>query len=588
MKNPLETAYKHYALGEMAAARKTIEAHLKDKPDDYPAVFLKGVLDLEAGAVEEGAKNLDLAGKAVTPPPQLAHRAGRILFDAKNFKAAAHWLNVAIKKKPDQAQSHYWLGNALRMLGDAKGAEAALKQAIRFAPKEARAYVSLAYLYREAGHLKAAAEVMTELSSKAAKGVQDQEKIAGFLVEISRLDLAEKVLTRLLPEKGEEAPFLLRLGQIRQKLGMFREAAQCYRRAIIRDPSADAAYTGLAVVKKFESPSDPDAVILQQALVNEGVSKSGVVCAHFALGKVYDDCRDYATAFDHYDKANALRHQDTPFDRAAFRDRISALKRIFQGDIFKKLGAPPQKDFTPVFVVGMLRSGTTLAETMLATHKQVFGAGELNHIPDLAKGLSGAANSAAFPDYVPFLKPETIAEAAREYARAVRALSLGEPLVIDKNPLNFLNLGLIALMFPNAKVIHCRRNPLDTALSIYFQNFAHEENAYAYNLSDIAAYTLGYRELMEHWYEELPLEIFDLDYENLVKFPERVTQRAMGYLGVDWDESILDFHSADRTVQTASLWQVRQPLYRDSIERWKHYEKHLEKIANKFRSKGIL
>jgi len=188
----------------------------------------------------------------------------------------------------------------------------------------------------------------------------------------------------------------------------------------------------------------------------------------------------------------------------------------------------------------------------------------------------------------PYFPIDTEAILARYYLRDVAVRSGGEKFLIDKNPLNFMHLGLIAALFPNARVIHCQRNPLDTALSLYFQHFAHQVNAYAYDLEEIAAVTLEYKRLMDHWYSHLPLDIFDLDYQALVKFPEKVTLRLANYLGLEWDEEFLDFHRREGQVETASLWQVRQPLYRTSIDRWKNYEKHLGPLKEQFAKAGII
>jgi tetratricopeptide (TPR) repeat protein len=589
MPNAFENAYKLFAKGELVLARSSLEAHLRGQPGDAPACFLLGVIDMEEGMLEGGLKRLEESLSGFQPPAQLCHRAGRILFDKKNYRQAAHWLGQALARDPGLSASHYWLGNTHRLLGDYRASEQALKKAIELSPDQARAYVSLAYLYREEGHLDDAAETMMALMRVAKGQAETFKKIAEFMVDIHRLDLAERVLSRILPEENENPEFLTRLGQIRQKLGMFDEAAQVYRRAIIRNPSSDAAYLGLSVVKKYDSPDDPDAVILRQALDNEGVEKEAIICSHFALGKVMDDCRDFEQAFEHYEAANTLKSESISFDRAAFRGLVQGVKSTFAKDFFASSPKDKVPGPAPIFIVGMLRSGTTLVESIVAGHAKVFGAGELSHIDMLAEGLGRETGiSGTYPGYVPMLDNKALRSAARYYLQEVAARSAGEPYLIDKNPLNFMHLGLIAALFPNAKVIHCQRHALDTAVSIYFQHFAHEANAYAYDLGDIAAVTLEYRRLMDHWYHDLPLDIFDLDYQALVKFPEKVTQRLMNYLGLEWDEACLEFHDKERAVETASLWQVRQPLYRSSIDRWKNYEKHLGPLIQKFEKAGVL
>lgn len=589
MTKTYNAAFKLYAKGNASGARSLLEAHLRDKPGDGPAMFLMGVLDLEEGAIEAGARRLDDGAKEVKPPAQLAHRAGRLFFDHKDNPRAEKWLKLAIELDPGQAASHFWLGNVARKQGDMKGAEKSLKTAIDLAPSQARGYVSLAYLYRELGDLEQAAAAMMALHLKGPKIAQGQEKIAGFLVEIERLELAERVLTKILPEQNENAGFLVSLGRIRQKLGMFHEAAQVFRRAIIRDANADAAYLGLAVVKKFESVDDPDAVILRHGLENQGVSNNAKSCCHFALGKVHDDCGEFPDAFKHYQQANDLRAGDLPFDAKTFLSEMSELKNIFSKTYFSELGGRMPYSKTPVFIVGMLRSGTSLVEQMLSTHPNIFGAGELPFIPTLAKELGReAGKKEPFPGYVPSISTELFSGAGAYYLKAISELSAGEDYLVDKNPLNFMYLGLIATLFPGAKIIHCRRHPMDTSLSIYFQNFAHTDNAYSFKLEHIATFYKGYRDLMEHWYEALPLDIFDLDYESLVKFPERVSRRVVDWLGVGWDDAVLDFETSERAVSTASLWQVRQPIYRSSIERWKNYESELGDLKKVFVKANII
>ncbi|HXV74641.1 MAG TPA: sulfotransferase, partial [Sphingomonadales bacterium] len=262
------------------------------------------------------------------------------------------------------------------------------------------------------------------------------------------------------------------------------------------------------------------------------------------------------------------------FDPEAIRRAFAAIREAFTPEVFKARQQPPLKGPTPVFIVGMLRSGTTLLERMLDAHPSLFGAGELNFIPALAEGL-GTEAGYVYPQSALRSEPEALGEAARYYLTMLAGYANGEKIVTDKNPLNFMHLGLIALLFPNAKIIHCRRDPLDTCLSIYFQNFAHAANAYAYDLKNIAAFYREYAALMEHWYEVLPIDICAVDYEDLVAAPEKNLRRVLAYLGLPYDEKCLGRPSENRAVATASLWQARQPLYQSSIGRWRNYESHI-------------
>ena len=226
----------------------------------------------------------------------------------------------------------------------------------------------------------------------------------------------------------------------------------------------------------------------------------------------------------------------------------------------------------------MPRSGTTLVEQIIASHPQVFGAGELRHIRAMVAGLpAGLQTDTAYPECVTMLDERLARSLAEDYLKKLRVMGGNAQRVSDKMPANFFYLGLIALMFPNARVIHCRRDPLDVCLSIYFHQFARGHN-YAYDLTDLAVYYRQYRRLMQHWHAALPLEICDIQYEELVADQEVVSRRLIDYCDLPWDDRCLEYYKNKRPVQTASNWQVRQPIYTDSIQRWKNYEKHLDEL----------
>jgi tetratricopeptide (TPR) repeat protein len=569
--DPAATAAKLYAEGRFADARRALGAG-----ESAEAKFLLGLLALEEGRPEEAIAKLAEA-EGFDPPAPWAHRLGRLFFEHKNYVLAETWLRAALGKNPGQGATHYWLGNTLRMTGEQDKAERELKEAIRLEKEPGRAHVALAFLYREEARLDDAADTMLSLARTAKKDSEMMQRIAGFLAEIRRYDLAENVLSLIMPLEASNPSFLVTLGQLRQKVGLFEEAATCFRRALVLNPNADAAYLGLAVIRTFEAAGDPDAAIVRRALEHERLKPESQACAHFAMGKICDDLKEYDEAFGHFELANRMRGAGAKYDAAKTRAKFAAIRQAFTADAFKERAAPPVKGPTPVFVVGMLRSGTTLVERMLDAHPAIFGAGELNFIPALAEGL-GAETGKAYPQSALEAGEAALTEAARYYLATLAGYAHRENLIVDKNPLNFIHLGLIALLFPKAKVIHCRRDPLDTCLSIYFQNFAHEANAYAYDLRAIGDFYRDYRALMDHWYAALPLDICDLDYEELVAAPEKNLRRVLAALGVPYDEKCLGPPPEGRALATASLWQARQPFYTSSVGRWRNYASHLQTL----------
>lgn len=229
----------------------------------------------------------------------------------------------------------------------------------------------------------------------------------------------------------------------------------------------------------------------------------------------------------------------------------------------------------PVFVVGMPRSGTTLVEQILASHSLVHGAGELHDVQDIARTLPRHTPAGTpYPACVHELDGTIMRGFGDAYVRSVRTLSQDSLRIVDKMPLNYLFLGLLALLLPNAHIVHCRRNPLDTCLSCYFQRFRGSQE-YSYDLGHLGRYYILYRQLMDFWVDTLPLPILHVDYEELVADPETIARELVAFCGLKWQERCLDFHCADRAVTTSSNWQVRRPVYRTAVERWRNYAPHL-------------
>jgi hypothetical protein len=304
---------------------------------------------------------------------------------------------------------------------------------------------------------------------------------------------------------------------------------------------------------------------------------------NFALAQILDKSGSYDEAFAHCRRANELRqeidrrcgHVYDPAEQSRYADRQIA---TFTPAYFERVRSFGSDSELPVFVVGMPRSGTTLAEQIIASHPRAHGAGELRDIGrmvgTLPQRLGGADN---YPECLARLDEATARALAEEYLQRLRQLGGEAVRVVDKFPTNFLYLGLIATLFPRARVVHCRRDPIDTCLSCYFQNFA-DPLPFKLDLGHLGHYYCEYERLMAHWTRVLPVPVFELRYEELTADQEAVSRRLVEFCGLEWDERCLRFHEARRPVQTASALQVRRPLYRSSVGRWKRYESHLRTL----------
>jgi len=312
---------------------------------------------------------------------------------------------------------------------------------------------------------------------------------------------------------------------------------------------------------------------LEKLLQLLGHSGNAAEQLHFSLGKLYDRQKKYNKAFEHFERGNKLR--PTFFEPEKQVANFAALKKLFSGEF---LASAPKSDMdteVPLFIAGMPRSGTTLVEQILASHPLVYGAGEISDmgrlVGELAQGHYGAKG---YPDCFRTLDRQALNILARKYLESVQKLAPEAQRITDKMLTNFQHLGLIALLFPKARVIHCKRDPRDTCLSIYFHSFPWN-NLYAHNLEHLGIYYRQYAELMEHWHNVLDIPILDIQYEELVGDQEGWTRRLVEFAGLPWDDHCLAFHKSKRPVTTMSYDQVRRPIYTSSVARWRHYQDHL-------------
>jgi tetratricopeptide (TPR) repeat protein len=361
------------------------------------------------------------------------------------------------------------------------------------------------------------------------------------------------------------------------ELGQFDNAEAAARALIAQSPESSSGYVTLANLRKFR-PDEPEILAVEALLASGKLSPAERRGLNYAAGKMYDDTGRYDEAFAQYDAANSSR--GLIYDHAAVVRDADLTIKSFTAKFFKDRAGWGAKSTRPVFIVGMPRSGTTLVETILGAHASVFAAGELEAVKMLdrqngelvAQSRSPIANA-------PNLSWFGVDLMARRYLEYIGRKNADAPHVTDKMPHNFQNLGLIATMFPNVRIVHCRRHPLDTLLSCWMQNF-NDGHAYSAKLTDAARHYLEYQRLMAHWDGVLPGRIHAVDYEDIVGAQEETTRGLLEFLGLPWDPACLQFHKVDRTVLTASTWQVRQPLYARSKGRWTSYEKHLGPVRD--------
>jgi tetratricopeptide (TPR) repeat protein len=465
----------------------------------------------------------------------------------------------------------------------------AYRELLAVAPHFAAGWYNLAYLQQIAGHFPDAVAGYERAIELGIDRPEDAWRNKALILaeQLARPYEAEGALRHALRCNDRFVAAWVDLGRIAEQTGRRDEARTAYASALHVDPSHALALSHLANVTKVGSKDDPILIRLRDAVADPTRPAADLAALGFALGKLLDEVGAYDEAFIAYSRANqASRATAGPgwagYERAVWEKWAKNIPEWFRGKISGTPALIPEIPDEPslVFICGMFRSGSTLVETILSNHPSITAAGELDLIPRIVRDLWSRVSAGKNPQ-----DPRRLAEAREYYIRSVRALHPNARIITDKRPDNFLHIGLIRQLFPSAKIIHTVRDPLDTCLSVYFTHFDLSQT-YATELHDIAHWYALYERLMLNWKEQYGHNILDVHYEMLVADPREQVTKILDFIGLNWDDACIDFHRANRSVQTPSVWQVRQPLYSSSCGRWRNYRTHIEPLVRALRMSG--
>ena len=501
------------------------------------------------------------------------HLLGIIAHQRGHNELAVDLIGKAIARNDGVVDFHCNIGLALGVLGRIGEAEAHYRQAISLDPQHAASHNNFGHLLTEQGRLEEAQWHLRQALELEPQHASVHYNLGNNLKVKGRYEEAIVHYKQSIARRPDFGDAWNNMGVAFAERGDLDAARDAYQKAVEVDPACASYHRNLAHAKRFQ-PDDP------QLAVMEGLARNLRSDLHFALGKAYADLKQHDRSFQHLLAGNAVKRAQIVYSEAEALGYMQRIRNVFNADLLRAKNGDGDSARTPVFIVGMPRSGTTLIEQIIASHPKAFGAGELFGLPNIVHSLVGVNGSLRFPEAVATMSGEELRQVGTRYVTALAALAPAADRIADKMPGNFHFVGLIHLALPNARIIHARRDPVDTCLSCFSILFNGDANRYTYDLAELGRFYRAYDSLMAHWRTVLPPDVMiEVQYEEVVDDLEKQARRIIAHCGLEWDDTCLAFHKTRRPVRT-SIAQVRQPIYNSSVGRWRAYRNHLRPLLD--------
>lgn len=520
-------------------------------------------------------------------------QAQRIAAMPKPLVAVSHLLYEGKLVKAENACRHFLQNNphnieAMRLLADIgsrlgilEDADFLLESALEFEPDNIQVRIDYIQILRKRQKFSEALKQSEILYQRDPENAVFQSLFAVESMQTGDYDRALALFEKILQQLPNDPVTLTSKGHALKTFGRHDEAVRSYQKAFQSDPGYGDAYYGLANLKTYRF-SDEELVLMELQEQGNRLSYQNRIHICFALGKAYEDRKEYDTSFGYYDRGNELKRVQSRYDADQMTAELQAQIKVCTPDLFEKQAGKGHEAPDPIFILGLPRAGSTLLEQILASHSQIDGTLELPNILSLAHRLrrrKQASNDSLYPEVLHDLDASQLRDMGRDFIDSTRIHRQGAPYFIDKMPNNFRHIGLIKLILPNAKIIDARREPMACCFSGFKQLFA-EGQEFTYGLDEMGRYYRDYVQLMAHWDTVLPGAVLRVQHEDVLDDLEGQVHRMLDYLGLPFEQGCIDFHQTERAVRTASSEQVRQPITKASVDLWRHYQSHLQPLKD--------
>lgn len=601
-------------LGNLDAAERSLERAIKLQPRSAQALNNLGIVYFDQRKYQEAAdtyrRAIALVGNGY---PEAQNNLGNALRALGKYGEAIEAYEKAIEKRANYPEAYNNLGSALRDLRRYEQAELSFQRAVSLRPNYYEAMENLAGLFIAQERYEDALRPLSDILKVEPKRASTLMLVARAQMGRHSVRQAETALKAFLQQYPQNAEALVMMGQIcheldrydeavasyeaalkarpnniealnylgvaLKSLGRMEEARNAFMRAIELQPNAPGTYSNIADLEKF-TPDHPLLKMMEDFVARDnGKFADRFISIHFALGKAYDDMGEHEKALDHYARGALRKREQLEYDEAEAMAFFDEIEKIFSEGYFAHRPYEGNPSEIPIFIVGMPRSGSTLTEQILASHPAIYGAGEIKTLTYVLGALRQRYPSIPkYPEAAHSMKPAQFAALAKGYLDTVTERSGSAARVTDKLLSNFYFVGLINTLFPKARIIHTMRNPIDTCLSTFTKLFK-DEMAHSYDLGELGRYYRRYEKMMAHWRRVLPQgAMLDVVYEDVVANTEAKAREMIAFCGLEWDDRCLAFHETQRPVKTASVSQVRKPLYGTSVARWRRYGDRLKPL----------